>query len=93
MIPQSATQGEKIRGSANLNQCPLVDGATSLGLFILFFFFTIFLENLPAVCLLGSPWSHFSIVSESVLSQTSGFLHQCLAFSTPLSPELVLLHE
>lgn len=54
-----------------------------------FSFFLYFLQNLPGVSPSGNPWTHFSRVSESALSQTSGFLHQHVWLSYLLSQELV----
>lgn len=89
VIPQSLYKGKRLGCSANLNQCLLVDRATSLQ-FIFVFCSSKVYQDPPTS---GSPWTHFSTVSESALSQTSGLFHSHLRswFTTRVVLPLPLL--
>ena len=89
VIPQSLYKGKRLGCSANLNQCLLADRATSLQ-FIFVFCSSKVYQDPPTS---GSPWTHFSTVSESALSQTSGLFHSHLRswFTTRVVLPLPLL--
>lgn len=84
VIPLVLHKGEGVRGSANLNQCPLIDSATSLQLFIFFFLF--FLQNFTRGFSLRKPLDSFLHIIR-VSSEPDVWLSSppCLASYTPLS--------